>query len=149
MARRRQPLPGAGGAGRAAGLPGARMSAALACLATALVTWPARSRWPSPSAARRWALRPAVHRAPTGPLLLAAVTGGVATVLATPVVGVLAAVCGAAAGRLLRRRTAASAERRRSRALVEALGVLAAEVRAGRPLADATGAAVDGCPDPG
>jgi tight adherence protein B len=124
------------------------MSAALACLATALIVWPTRSRPPSSPTACRWALRPAVHRAATGPLLLAGVTGGVATVLVTPVVGVLAAVCGAAAGRVLRRRAAASAERSRSRALVEALGVLAAEVRAGRPLAEATGAAVDGCPDP-
>jgi tight adherence protein B len=125
------------------------MSAALVCLALAAAGWPTRPRRPVVPDPL-----PAVRRRPfrlalPGPLRLAVGAGSVATVLVTPVVGALAAVCGAAAGRVLRRRAEASAERRRSRALAEALGVLAAEVRAGRSLAEATGTAVDGCPDPG
>jgi tight adherence protein B len=126
------------------------MSPALLCLAGALLCWPAAAR------VTRLRGRPARHRPD-----LAALTGGrVGTVgaamvcgvlgllLATPVVAALAAVCGGVAGRALQQRSAAAVAERRSRALVEALGALAAELRAGRPLAEATGTAVDCCPHP-
>jgi tight adherence protein B len=127
------------------------MSPALPCLAAALLCWPSAAR------AARLAGPPAGRRRPDvavlvagrvgtlGPALVAGVLG---LVLSTPVVAGLAAVCGSAAGRALRQRSRTRAAERRTRALVEALGVLAAELRAGRPLDEATGTAVDGCPDP-
>src|SRR4051812_49905824 len=75
------------------------MSAALICLALAAAGWPTRPRRPVvPDPV------PAVRRRPfrlalPGPVRLAVGAGSVATVLATPVVGALAAVCGAAGGR--------------------------------------------------
>jgi tight adherence protein B len=126
------------------------MSPALLCLAAALLCWP------SPARAARLAGPPGTRRRPDvaalaagragtlGPALVAGVTG---LLLSTPVVAALAAVCGAAAGRALRQRTLAGAAERRTRALVEALGALAAELRAGRPLDEATATAVDSCPD--
>ncbi|MGY1843200.1 type II secretion system F family protein [Modestobacter sp. SYSU DS0875] len=125
----------------------------LLCLAAALLAWPPpagavrrlapgprpRCRLPRPgSVAHRWALR-------SGPAVVAGFTG---VLLSTPVVAVLAAVCATAGARVVRSRAGARAQERRTRALAEALGVLVAEVRSGRPLADAAGAAAAGCPDP-
>jgi tight adherence protein B len=113
--------------------------------------------WPSVARAARLAQVPGARRRPDvatvvagragtiGPALMAGAAG---LFLSTPVVAVLAAVCGGAAGRAVRQRSRAAAAERRARALVEALGALAAELRAGRPLDEATGTAVDGCPDP-
>ncbi|MGY1855133.1 type II secretion system F family protein [Modestobacter sp. SYSU DS0290] len=125
---------------------------ALVVLAAALLAWPpaagavqrlgagSRPRWRLPrpgTTAHRWAVR-------YGP---AVVLGSAALLLSTPVVAALAAVCAAAAARVVRGRVQAEAEERRTRALAEALGVLVAEVRSGRPLAEAAGAAAAGCPD--
>jgi len=127
------------------------VSPALLCLAAALLCWPsaapaARLRGRSPAGRR-----PDVARLTAGPVSRAGpalLGGGTGLLLSTPVVAVLAAVCGAAAGRALRQRSAAAAAERRSRALAEALGALAAELRAGRPLEEATATAVGSCPDP-
>jgi tight adherence protein B len=127
------------------------MSSVLLCLAAALVCWPSAARAArlgGPHGVRRRpnSTTPAAGRAGTlGPALAA---GGAGLLFSTPVVAALAMVCGWATGRALRRRSMAAAAERRSRALVEALGVLAAELRAGRPLDEATATAVDSCPDP-
>jgi tight adherence protein B len=127
------------------------MSPALLCAAAALVCWPsaapaARLGGRSPGGRRPDVAVPAAGPAVTvGTALLA---GGAGLLLSTPVVAGLAAVCGAAAGRALQQRSAAAAAERGCRALAEALGALAAELRAGRPLEAATATAVDSCPDP-
>ncbi|WP_299955898.1 type II secretion system F family protein [uncultured Modestobacter sp.] len=125
------------------------MRPALLCLAAALLAWPSGAR-PGRLTPRRTAGRvPFPGLAGRGGVVLLAGAAAVVGALAsTPVVAVLAAVCAGCAGRALQSRQRAAAEQRRTRALVEALGVLTAEVRAGRSLTEATGAAVDGCPDP-
>src|SRR4051812_29189225 len=126
------------------------MSPALLCLAGALLCWPPAARVArlvsAPAARRRPHLATLTSgRAGTvGPVLAAGAAG---LLLSTPLVAGLAAVCGAATGRALHQRSVAAAADRRSRALAEALGALAAELRAGRPLPEATGTAVDSCPD--
>ena len=128
------------------------MSAVLLCLAGALLLWPSvgrgrRSRLVG-APVRRWDA--AALLAGRGGVLLPALVAGLAgLVLSTPVVAALAAGCAAAVGRAVQRRARAAAAERGTRALVEALGVLIAELRAGRPLLDATAAAVAGCPDAG
>ncbi|MCZ2817564.1 type II secretion system F family protein [Modestobacter sp. VKM Ac-2984] len=130
------------------------MSPVLLLLGAALLAWPsgaaARSRRLTAPGQNR--ARPdlrALAGGPGGPWACALASGGAAVLLSTPVVAALAAVCGAVAGRALQMRGRTAAADRRTRALVEALGVLAAEVRAGRPLREAAEAAVGGCPDPG
>ncbi len=128
------------------------MTAALLCLSAAMLGWPTARR------ASRLAGRPGgplpgpgvaeLLGGRAGAVAPALAAGTAAAVLSTPVVAVLAAVCGLAAGHALRRRAAASAAERCSRALIEGLGALAAELRAGRPLAEATATALDCCPDP-
>ncbi|WP_222192537.1 type II secretion system F family protein [Modestobacter italicus] len=127
------------------------MSPALLCLALGLLAWPSGAR-PGRLAPRRGAgagRTPGAVLAGRGRVLVPAVAAVVAGALvSTPVVAALAGVCAGSVGRAVQARRRAAAEQRRTRALVEALGVLTAEVRAGRSLAEATGAAVDGCPDP-
>jgi len=127
------------------------MTAVLLCLGGALLLWPSGSQ------GRRGRLVPAPGRRVDPARLLAGRSGlllpalGAAAaglVLSTPVVAGLAAGCAAVAGRTVQQRARTAAGERGTRALVEALGVLVAELRAGRPLADATATAVDGCPDP-
>jgi tight adherence protein B len=128
------------------------MTPALLCLSAALLSWP------TARPATRLTGRPGgppsrpgtavLLGGRAGALLPALAAGAAAAVLSTPVVAVLAAGCGLAAGHALRRRAAATADERRCRALVEGLGALAAELRAGRPLAEATATALDCCPDP-
>jgi tight adherence protein B len=126
------------------------MSPALLCLAAALLCWPSAARAARLAGPPVGRPRPDVSalvagRAGTlGPALLA---GALGLLLSTAVVAALAAVCGGAAGRALRQRFLATAAERRTRALVEALGALAAELRAGRSLDEATATAVDSCPD--
>lgn len=127
------------------------MTPALLCLAAALLAWPSGAR------PGRLVSRPGV-RAGRTPVAVLAGRGGVVVpalaalatgaLVSTPVVAALAGVCAGFVGRALQARGRAAAGQRRTRALVEALGVLTAEVRAGRSLAEATGAAVEGCPDP-
>jgi tight adherence protein B len=130
------------------------MTAALCCLAAAAVCWPAGG-----SAARSARLRPARSRraldlvvqfdrpgaAGAGALLVAAVVAAAST----PLVGGLAGVCVAAAARAFRGTRRSAAERRRVQAVAEGLGVLAAELRAGRSVEEAAAAAEAGCPDVG
>ncbi|GAA4743243.1 type II secretion system F family protein [Modestobacter marinus] len=130
------------------------MSPALLVLAVALLVWPsaatARSRR---LADPGWSgTRPDLRALAGGsgaPYAGALLGGAAGALLSTPVVAGLGAFCGAVAGRALQARGRAAAADRRTRALVEALGVLAAEVRAGRPLPEAAATAVDGCPDAG
>jgi tight adherence protein B len=126
------------------------MSPALLCLAAAVACWPVAigpARLTRAAAPRRRPDLVALVGGRAGllaPPLLAAMAG---LLLSTPVVAALAAVCGAVGGRALGQRARATAAERRSRALVEALGALAAELRAGRPLDGATATAVESCPD--
>jgi len=128
------------------------MSPALLLLAFALLAWPTVR--PTTRLARRPRARgrpdlAALAGGPAGTLVPAVVAGLAGLFLSTGVVAALAAVCGASAGRAWRRRSVSAAVHRRVLALVEALGALAAELRAGRPLAEATATALDACPDPG
>jgi len=126
------------------------MSAVLLAVAGALFCWPQpprAGRLAGPGRPWRWPDVAALAEGRIGilaPGVLAAVAG---LALSTPVVAGLAAVCGAAAGRAVQQRALARAVERRTRCLVEALGALAAELRAGRPLAEATTDAVASCPD--
>jgi tight adherence protein B len=122
----------------------------LLCLVGALLLWPSGARRHRLTAApvRRWDVAGLV--AGRGGVLLPALGAAVAgLVLSTPVVAALAAGCAAVAGRAVQQRARVAAGERATRALVEALGVLVAELRAGRPLLDATATAVGGCPDAG
>jgi tight adherence protein B len=127
------------------------VTGALLCLGGALLAWPTGAPGRPGRLAPVTRRRPDPARLLTGrsgvvlPALLAAAAG---LVLSTPVVAALAAGCAASVGRAVQQRGRAAAAERATRALVEALGVLVAELRAGRPLLDATAAAVAGCPDP-
>ncbi|SDO90679.1 tight adherence protein B [Klenkia soli] len=119
------------------------MTGALLCLAAAALCWPrvvvlARLR-PGRRPAR-----------PEVPLTWAAVAGAGAlgAVLSTPVVAGVAAAGAWGAARAWRSGARSRDALDQVRALAEALGVLAAELRAGRSLADATGTAVGSCPHP-
>ncbi|MEU2351081.1 type II secretion system F family protein [Modestobacter sp. NPDC049651] len=126
------------------------MTAALLCLAAALGCWPGRRagrlraarpvRLPDPGvlAARPLAAVPAA--------LLAGLAGAL---LSTPVVAGLVAGAAALAVRAAQRRGRDQAAQRRAAALAEALGAVAAEVRAGRTLEEAAERAVAGGAEPG
>ncbi|KQS68621.1 type II secretion system F family protein [Modestobacter sp. Leaf380] len=121
------------------------MSAGLLCLAAALVCWPR----PTARVVRRLGRRGRPARAVLpGGWTLAPLGGLAAALLATPVVGLLVAGCLAVALRAWRRRAGDRDLDRQVRALAEALGVLAAELRAGRPAEEATRTAVAACPHP-
>ncbi len=124
------------------------MSTALVCLAAGLLCWP---RGSSVAAGRARGLRGG-RTGPTARLPLAALvvtTTGLAGVLvSTPVVAVLAAGAAAAGVRAWRRRATDHDLQAQVRALAEALGVLAAELRAGRTAPQAIRAAVSACPHP-
>jgi len=120
------------------------VSAVLLLLAAAAVVWPGR-----PAAVRR--LRPHPPRVvlrPPPPAVLAAATALGCAVVTTPVVAGLAAGGAWAVLRARQRRAAERDEQVQVAALAEALGVLAAELRAGRTLGDAAATAVAGCPHP-
>jgi tight adherence protein B len=129
------------------------MSGVLLCLAAAAFAWP-----PVRSAHRPAGLR-ARQRVRVGaggpwvdrravPVLAAVLTAAGGAVLSTAVVAGLAGGCAALTVRTVQGRRRAAAALRQVGALAEALGVLAAELRAGRSVDDAAGAAVSGCPDP-
>jgi tight adherence protein B len=127
------------------------MTPALFCLAAALLCWPAVARAARLGGPRgRFALPD--FRALAGgrgsSVVPALVAGALGAMTSTAVVAALAAVCAAAAGRAVRQRSREVMADRRTRALVEGLGALAAELRAGRPLQEATATAVGSCPDP-
>jgi tight adherence protein B len=129
------------------------MSAVLLCLAGVALCWPAarparrRTRLRPPQRPRRHELAAWADRRPAA--AAAAVLAGLAgAALTTPVVAVLAgAAAGLGAGVLQRRRRGIVGQQQVA-ALAEALGVLAAELRAGRSVHDAAGTAVAGCPHP-
>jgi tight adherence protein B len=128
------------------------MSGALCCLAAAAVCWPvggSSARWgrlhpvrprSTPELAALVDRRGAVVAAG---LLVAALGAAVST----PLVGGLAGACAAAAARALRGARRAATVRRHVQAVAEGLGVLAAELRAGRSVGEAAVAAQAGCPD--
>ncbi len=118
------------------------MSAALLCLAGALACWPGAT----PAVHRLRRPRSATPVALPGAGLLVAAVGLAGMLLSTPVVALLAAGCAAAAVRAGRRRAVERDLDAQVAALAEALGVLAAELRAGRPLTEATRTAVAACP---
>lgn len=123
------------------------MNLALGCLAGALAAWPAASAIPVHRAGRLQRRPMPRRRVPPEAL----VVGGVwcvAVLVSTPVVAALAAAGAAAVVRVWRRRAADRAEQDRVRALAEALGVLAAELRAGRPAPEATRTAAACCAHP-
>ncbi len=120
------------------------MTAGLLLLAAAAVLWPGR-----PPVQRRLRPRrpPAAVRVPPPPVL-AAVTALVVALLSTPVVAGLAAAAAYGVLRSRGRRAAERDGRAQVAALAEALGVLAAELRAGRTLAEAGATAAGACPHP-
>jgi tight adherence protein B len=128
------------------------MTAAVCCLVAAVLCWPAgvparrsaRLRPPSPLRAVDPA---ALVDRPGAPAVAGLAVGAAGVAVSTPLVAALAAVCAASALRSVRATRRAAAGRRRARSIAEGLGVLAAELRAGRSVADAAGAAVAGCPD--
>ncbi|WP_448642229.1 type II secretion system F family protein [Geodermatophilus sp. URMC 63] len=129
------------------------MSGALLLVATATLLWPGRS------AHRRRRLRRLTRgqAAPTSlvtalpppawPVAAAALAAAGAAVLSTPLVAVLAGVLGAGGVRALVRQREQRRDDARLDSLAEALAALAAELRSGRPLEAATGAAVAVCAD--
>ncbi|WP_346621448.1 pilus assembly protein TadB [Blastococcus montanus] len=123
------------------------MSLALLAAAGAAVLWPdgrALLR-------RRLRVVAGVPRPPGRPvplpLLAAAGLGALGAVLSTPLVALLAAGGGALSARAWASRRVAASEETRLVALAEALGALAAELRAGRSLEDAVRGAAAACPD--
>ncbi len=131
------------------------MSAALLLGAAALLLWP------GPAARRRDRLRRLVRRRPTVADRIAAVPASAwplpaaglgvlaGAVTGPPLVAVLAGAAAAAAARGLARIRDRRAGEARLDGLTDALGAVAAELRAGRPLAAATASAVAGSADPG
>jgi tight adherence protein B len=128
------------------------MTGAVCCLAAAVLCWPAGSSRMRSTRLRPARSRPAVELAALVDSAGAPATGGLTAavlvaVVSTPLVAALAGICVGSAVRAVRSTRRAAAGRRRARAIAEGLGVLAAELRAGRSVGDAAGAAVAGCPD--
>ncbi|MGY1635686.1 type II secretion system F family protein [Geodermatophilus sp. SYSU D00742] len=119
-------------------------------LAAALLLWPGsaalrRSRL-AVATGRRARLTPGVASLPR-PVLCGGAAAAVAAVLSTPLVAVLAGLVATLAAPAVDRRRAGVREDARLTALAEALAALAAELRSGRSLTQATAAAVDACVD--
>jgi len=123
------------------------VSGALLAAAAALLLWPARGPGirrvrPAPGGLARPALPEQVSPLAAG--CLAAAAGGV---LSTPLVAVLAGGCAALGARSVYSARRARREEAELLALAEALGVLAAELSAGRPVVAAVRTAAAACPD--
>jgi len=128
------------------------MTGAVCCLAAAALCWPAGASRRRSVRLRPPRSRPAVELAALVDRAGAPAAGGLVAavlvaVVSTPLVAALAGMCAGSAVRAVRSTRRAAAGRRRAQAIAEALGVLAAELRAGRSVGDAAGAAVTGCPD--
>lgn len=123
------------------------MSSALLCAALSLLLWPARRRVPGSarSGGRGWRGRPVPRRFGAAAAGLAAAV--VAGAVSTPLVAALACGAAVAAVRTAQVRAERVAEESRLRSLAEVLGGLAADLRAGRPTAEAAAAAVAACRD--
>jgi len=123
------------------------MTGALLCAAAALVAWPAGSGATLRIAGRSRPVAVVSRLLPPSPLAAGVAAGLGGVLLSTPLVAALVAVCSALAVRAVRRRRSLAQADGRLLVLAEALGVLAAELDAGRPLSAAAGAAVRACPD--
>ena len=110
------------------------MSPAMLCAAAALLVWPRTRRYVG--SPLRW---DALGRIPAARAsgVLAVAAAAVAGIASTPLVAALTAAAVVAGGRVWRRRRDAVVEERRLRALAEALGAFAADLRAGRPVEEA------------
>lgn len=125
------------------------MTGALLSVATALLVWPRRASPVTRLPGRPRRPPPEVWRRLVGSQWAAAsAVGAGAAVLSTPLVAVLAAACAALGSRALAHRRQAVAADARLIRVADALGVLAAELRTGRPPADAAASAAAACPDP-
>lgn len=124
------------------------MIGALLSVAAALLIWPAPAH-----PVTRLAVAPGLGRTDVprrlvaSPWAAASLAAAVGAVLSTPLVAVLAAGCAALGSRALERRRRGAEADARLLGLAEALGVLAAELRAGRPLPAAAASAAAACPD--
>ncbi|MGY1608198.1 type II secretion system F family protein [Geodermatophilus sp. SYSU D00700] len=129
------------------------MSVALVLAAVALLLWPGRVDERRQRLRRLVRPRPGVRaRIATVPASAWPVPAAVLGVLAgaavgTPLVAVLVGAAAAVAARGLGRSRARRTQEARVDALTDALGAVAAELRAGRPLAAATASVLAGCPD--
>ncbi|MGY1820663.1 type II secretion system F family protein [Geodermatophilus sp. SYSU D00079] len=126
------------------------MTGTLLLLGAALLLWPAsaagrRARWVA-STGPRVRLLTTVTSLPRPALWGAAAAAG-AALLSTPLVAVLAGAVATLAARAADRRRTGAREELRLAALAEALAALAAELRSGRSLTEATAAAGDACAD--
>lgn len=121
------------------------MTVCLLCLAAALLAWP--SGVGRLGGRRRTRAVARVARLPAGPFLVACAAAVPVALVSTVLVGCLAGACvGAAARAWLARRGEARAGAALL-ALAELLGVLAAELRSGRPVEGAIETAVAACGD--
>jgi tight adherence protein B len=122
----------------------------LLLLGGALLLWPGgaavrRARWAA-ATGHRLHLLTTVAALPR-PAVWGVASAAVAALLSTPLVAVLAGAVAALAARGVDRRRAGAREELRLTALAEALAALAAELRSGRSLTEATTAAVAACAD--
>jgi tight adherence protein B len=124
------------------------MTAALLCGAAALLSWPASRATGRLAAAGRSAWLHRLGAAAPSPVVVALTVTALGAVLSTPLVAVLAGGCTLQVARGLRSRRAAARMEARLLAVAEALGVLAAELTAGRDPGSAVTTAVATCPDP-
>ena len=122
------------------------LSAALICAAGALLCWPPAGRsWTSRLRLRRGAALPLpLRRTTVGLAATVAMVGGITS---TPIVAALAAGAVFGIGRAWERRRQRAVDERRVRGLADALAGFAADLRAGRPVDEATLAASQACPD--
>ncbi|SFK89199.1 type II secretion system F family protein [Geodermatophilus ruber] len=127
------------------------MTGALLLLGAALAAWPGRRTLRQTRVAGLTGSRnggaPGRPRSALLPLPLVAGCAGavLAVVASTPLVAALAGAAASLAARAWERRRAVAAEEARLAGLAEALGALAAELRSGRSLEEATDAAVAVC----
>jgi tight adherence protein B len=126
------------------------VTGSLLLLGGALLLWPGsaavrRARWVA-ATGHRAGLLTTVASLPR-PVLWGATAAAVAALLSTPLVAVLAGTVATLAARGTDRRRTGVQEEVRLTALAEALSALAAELRSGRSLTEATTAAVASCAD--
>jgi tight adherence protein B len=116
--------------------------------AAALLLWPGRRAVVRLADLATGPELPAGARAAGTPTVLGAVlAAAVGATLSTPLVAVLAAAVAAAGVRAWTRRRGAAQEDARLRGLADGLGALAADLRSGRSLVAAAGAAEQACGD--
>ena len=125
------------------------MTAVLLVAAAALLIWPSRRavvRLPGPPTRPGWS--PGGGAAGTPVVLGAVLAAAVCASFSTPLVAALAAAGAATGVRAAARRRATAQMEAGLRGLADGLGALAADLRSGRSLAAASGAAEQACGDP-